>query len=78
LPWEGAKAWVCRGVRRVIDRRDREVEAWAAPPSETLLTVHGLQPAHTRADRPRMDAQLDLLHPAAANDKDGGSPSDVA
>jgi HD-GYP domain-containing protein (c-di-GMP phosphodiesterase class II) len=25
-----------------------------------------------------MDAQLDLLHPAAANDKDGGSPSDVA
>jgi HD-GYP domain-containing protein (c-di-GMP phosphodiesterase class II) len=63
------------GRQWLIDRSGAEIEASGRAVIATLLTFPGLQPGRAGADRPGMDAQLDLLHAAAANDQAGGPPS---
>ncbi len=63
------------GRQELIDRSGAEIEAPSRTVIATLLTFSGLQPGRAGADRTGMDAQLDLLHADAANDRAGGSPS---
>ncbi len=58
-----------RGRQVVIDGFPTEIEESTALPDATLLTFCGLQAGRRRAEDRRMDAQLDLLRPDAADER---------
>ena len=61
----------------VIDWSAPEIEELPGPPDATLLTFCGLQAGRRGAEYRWMDAQLDLLHADAANERIAAAPSDL-